>query len=41
MVKQYEERLGSQYRVKKKGVVGGVVGTNVEVLRLSTELAQI
>lgn len=43
IVKQCEGRLGNPYRLKKKEVVGGVAVTNVgvEVLRLSTELAQI
>ena len=43
IVKQYEGRLCNAYRFKKKEVVVGVVVTNVgvEVLRLSTELAQI
>ena len=41
IVEQCEGCLGSLYKIKKKKGVGGVVVTNVEVLRLSTELAQI
>ena len=41
IVKQCEGHLDNSNRDRKKEGVGGVVVTNIEVLRLSTGLAQI